>query len=1295
VTAALGSAAAFAATTMIANWPPVFVNGAPLELTTGTIAYTTIVQANSTLGQDLFPGQAPAVCAFSNPGSITLGPILCTLSILDQLTFLMPMNLGCVRTDLDGNPIGQCSGNFATPFTDGDGAVVVLGYPTTPTVIQIAICRPSTSGLTQTVCTPDIPLSVILTNTSANASCLVATCDGAGMCGWYAREAGSPCIPLEDQAANPCVVWTCHKDGKCRGRMVQLPENVTCEVGIPCQASGRCAAGVCQPGPAVLGCVPCTVDGECQCTGEGTVVGWCNTALGICSQPALLPPEAIDLDDPAVWLPLQPEERDDSNWWDPRFIGGSCTTGRGHRFCQPSPRGPPTCLTGRGMCGLNGTCGPPVPLCRYVLQAFACPPAAFSPLNTTLNFTILAYSAITNVGNTVVVGNVGISPNNCAGITGFPPGILVNGIFHCADTFAAAAQVDLTAAYVSAAAQPPTQDLSGNDLGGLTLGPGVYLFTSSAQLTGTLTLDAGGLCNGVFIFQIGSTLTTASSSVVLAVNGAQAANIYWQVVSSATLGSSTNFTGTIMALSSISVGTGVTMDGRLLASTGAVTVAGALNIVPPSVSGTINCSTNCTFASSSSNNTNNSSSSGSNQTAPCMPCPLEPAFANWFAPVGEQCAASTECHSGSNCVPWSLGPSNFTNCTCGDGRGSGGATRCSSAGDAPQGQFCSQQTVLSGLQQQSRPDLCARSLQCDGSGACVVLTRLTCPTFPLTDATASAGLDFGTCVAPTTCNANTGVCPLGKLVEPLPYGTLCAVVCSDPPTFGTCDGAGNCRSSSQPCAEPNPCKTANCVARARLDQPNSSWTATDVGIGDVGVCVSQPIEDLITTGGSVGCSTADNPCVVGQLCNGGGTCAGGQNVTCAPPSACSVTAGCSALTGSCTFTQLPAGSFCNPASSAGGGVCTANTTCQSTGNCVGATVTCPVLPNVTSATIDSACKGFHATCEGILDLITGTLPDMPSMTGIVSVIIPSGNLVLLADTPNATEQLLLNITGAGNTTQYAGMLMDFSGQIVSRAAATSISGVCVYFVASTGSPCTSPDVCVMSAACTAAGFCLPTRLVSCPNGPGNNCLSPNGTCVPFVGCTYTVLQSGESCNDQNLCTQNDVCHSGGICSGTPVGCPAAPPQGCQIYPAGQTCATGCTLANVTDGTNCSCAPRPGGGPVICTGVCIDGFCTSRVFTCNPTCPINTTAGGTPRYQCVTPGVCICTPGLTSINCSTVSEQSTFTICPAGGTATAFGLSGLLFLLITILLVLVLCSCCLACCFELCASSTSKSAIRTG
>jgi len=115
------------------------------------------------------------------------------------------------------------------------------------------------------------------------------------------------------------------------------------------------------------------------------------------------------------------------------------------------------------------------------------------------------------------------------------------------------------------------------------LGPGVYFFASSAQLTGTLTLNAGGNPNAVFIFQIGSTLTTASSAAVVAENGAQAANIFWQVGSSATLGTGTSFLGNILALTSITTNAGVSMLGRLLAINGAVTMISLTLTYPPAI----------------------------------------------------------------------------------------------------------------------------------------------------------------------------------------------------------------------------------------------------------------------------------------------------------------------------------------------------------------------------------------------------------------------------------------------------------------------------------------------------------------------------------------------------------------------------------------------------------------------------------------------------------------------------------------------------------------------------------------
>lgn len=190
------------------------------------------------------------------------------------------------------------------------------------------------------------------------------------------------------------------------------------------------------------------------------------------------------------------------------------------------------------------------------------------PLGTTASYSVLGGQSVTNTGPTVLDGDVGVSPGTS--ITGFPPGVAL-GDTHAANAHALQAQSDLTIAYDDAAGQAPDAPIV-DDLGGQTLTPGVYNASSSAGITGTLTLDGEGDPNAVFVFQIGSTLTTASASTVALLNEAQACNVFWQIGSSATLGTNTTFVGTIMALTSISVTTGTTVDGRALARNGSVTL---------------------------------------------------------------------------------------------------------------------------------------------------------------------------------------------------------------------------------------------------------------------------------------------------------------------------------------------------------------------------------------------------------------------------------------------------------------------------------------------------------------------------------------------------------------------------------------------------------------------------------------------------------------------------------------------------------------------------------------------------
>jgi hypothetical protein len=207
----------------------------------------------------------------------------------------------------------------------------------------------------------------------------------------------------------------------------------------------------------------------------------------------------------------------------------------------------------------------------WPLSAFA----ATSPqLGSALNFTVLAGSTITNTGPTVVTGELGLDPGSA--VTGFPPGV-VTGTKHISDAVALQAKNSLVTAYNDAAHAPTTSDLTGKNLGGKNLNPGVYTFSSSAQLTGTLTLSG----SGVYIFKIGSTLTTASNSVVRLTDGAEGCSVFWQVGSSATLGSTSQLQGNLMALTSITMTTGATIrSGRALARNAALTLD-ANTITPP------------------------------------------------------------------------------------------------------------------------------------------------------------------------------------------------------------------------------------------------------------------------------------------------------------------------------------------------------------------------------------------------------------------------------------------------------------------------------------------------------------------------------------------------------------------------------------------------------------------------------------------------------------------------------------------------------------------------------------------
>jgi hypothetical protein len=458
-------------------------------------------------------------------------------------------------------------------------------------------------------------------------------------------------------------------------------------------------------------------------------------------------------------------------------------------------------------------------------------------LNSAQSFAVLSGQTVTNTGPTTISGDLGLSPGTA--VTGFPPGLISGGTIHAADAVALQAQSDLTVAYVDLAARPCNTDLTGVDLAGQTLVAGVYCFTSSAQLSGALALDAQGNPDALFVFRIGSTLTTASGASVRVINGGQDCNVFWQVGSSATLGTTTAFVGSILALTSIDLATGASVSGRVLARNGSVTMDS--NRVTVGICATCaltTCGTACV-------------DTGTDQ-ANCGTC-------------GNACAAGATCTAGvciTPCAQTRCGAAcvdtgvDAANCgACGHACAAGSSCAAGTCVAGCTGTMCGQACVDTHTNTANCGacgNACASGETC-AAGVCVAL----CTGTACGQACVDTRTDAANCGACANACAPGELCGAGVCRPPICPGTLCCGQCVDTNT-----DANHCGACGAACEAGSSCVSGVCRAPCPGMVCGGACVDTSTDVNNCGAC-------------GVACM-AGSPCNAGvcATCCAGTTCGG-------------------------------------------------------------------------------------------------------------------------------------------------------------------------------------------------------------------------------------------------------------------------------------------------------------------------------------------------------------------------------------------------------------------------------------